>query len=564
MASEQFPVVLHQGQTRSLPFQVLVMAPLQATCQLDTLIEPVMVSQQNFDHVMAQLAPCIDVLVIDPSLLALLKCPADALTLNFSLTKFEDFQPHRILASQSNIAAIHLLMENIHLELQKDKDSYSCEFFDCDVLHVPLLQQSSVSRQALELLVCELEHILSNLLDAVLHCREWQVVEAAWRGIHWLCQLKGRSSAIDIMLLPITREMIWDDLKHASSLQESTLYQIIYTDSMGQFGGTPYGCVMLDDYFSAQLKDINLLTPLLEICSLAQTPLITGVSPEMFSAAKFSHMQDHYSLPELFSTARYLKWRNFVASDAARYLSLVLPKIRFRERFSRKNGFLMWYRENTGSDADHSLWGNACYAMLANIIKRFMNSGFCTFISGDNGGVIDITLLGLRNDTLPVEVTIPEDKEAQLISIGLNPIITRPFQGLMLFPSANTVAWGNNVLNKGSLSGSVANAQLHYLFIVTRIIHCLKIVFRETLGATASRQDVSAKLNHWLKQYVSDVESPTASVMEKRPLRAGKVIVSSGEQHEWFDIEVELSPHLKFMGDTVDIATDVIMNAEGG
>ena len=84
----------------------------------------------------------------------------------------------------------------------------------------------------------------------------------------------------------------------------------------------------------------------------------------------------------------------------------------------------------------------------------------------------------------------------------------------------------------------------------------MKIVFRESLGATASREEISQRLNHWLKQYVSDVESPSLSVLEKRPLRSGKVIVTGSSEHETFDIEVELQPHLKFMGNSVALTRD--------
>ncbi len=562
MAEQGFPVVLHNGQSSSLPFRALVMAPLQAPNQIQALRDPLLISSDNFNQILRELRPTIDVLTIDKTLLRILKCDADALSLTFVIEHYDDFEPHRVLESQPSLTVLLSLMENIHLALQEDSEIYHGSQFNVDGLALALLEQVDITRESLELLVCELEHTLSNLLDTVLHAREWQVIEAAWRGVYWLCQLKGMSEHIDVMILPATRELIWDDLKHASSLDESELYQLIYTESMGQFGGTPYGCVVLDDYFSSHVKDISVLSPLLSICALAQAPLMTGASPEMFSVAQYSHLQDHYSIPELFSTARYLKWRNFSTISEANYLCLTMPRLRFRERYSRQRGQLTWYSETIGNDADQCLWGNAAFAMAANVVRRFMQSGFCTFISGDEGGLVDLLPLGIPSERLPVELNISEDKEAQLISLGFNPVITRPFQRIMLFPSANTLSWGSKTMNRGGTAIDVANAQLHYLFIITRIIHCLKIVFRESLGATASREEISQRLNHWLKQYVSDVESPSLSVLEKRPLRSGKVIVTGSSEHETFDIEVELQPHLKFMGNSVALNTEMTASAE--
>lgn len=562
MDAESYSVEFLQGQQTTLPFRVLVLAPLQANSQITGLKQPVVVNSVTFDTVLATLSPTIEVLTVKPLLLSMMDSDSDAIAMTFTLSRYEDFEPHKLIESQRCLYCIHQVMQQIHLVLQQDLIEYNGRDIDRMGLVIPLLNDVSVSRQALELLVCDLEHLLSDLLDSVLHDSQFQTIEAAWRGLYWLCQVNALNTTSEIMLMPMSKDILWDDLKHASSIDESDTYNMIYTECMGQFGGVPFGCVVLDDYFSGQLKDINILSPLLEICALSHVPLVTGVAAEMFSVANYAHIQDHYSITELFTTARYLKWRNFMATSQANFLSLTLPRLRFRERYTRKSGQLIWYNEDIGNDSEHCLWGNACFAMAANIIKRFTESGFCTFLAGDEGGRVMLEHVGVNSDKLPVEISIPEDKEAQLINLGFNPVITRPYQRLMLFPAANTLAWGNSSVSKTCSLADVASAQLHYLFIITRIIHCLKIVFRESLGATASHDDVSSKLNHWLKQYVSDVESPQSSILAERPLRSGRVTVHPSQQHEWFDIEVELSPHLKFMGNSVAINTDVVMDVE--
>ena len=162
----------------------------------------------------------------------------------------------------------------------------------------------------------------------------------------------------------------------------------------------------------------------------------SSVAAEMFCVNHYAHIQDHYSLTELFSTARYLKWRKFMATANANFLSRVLPRLRFRERYTRQRGQLIWYNEDIGNDSEYCLWGNACFAMAANIIKRFTESGFCTFLAGDDGGRVRLENIGVNSQNLPVEISIPEDKEAQLIGLGFNPVITRSYQRLMLFPAA--------------------------------------------------------------------------------------------------------------------------------
>ncbi|MFB1035174.1 MAG: type VI secretion system contractile sheath large subunit, partial [Sinobacterium sp.] len=174
--------------------------------------------------------------------------------------------------------------------------------------------------------------------------------------------------------------------------------------------------------------------------------------------------------------------------------------------------------------------------------------------------VLDLSALQTKNTNLPVEIAFSEEKEAELISLGFNPVCTKAYQNQLLFQSANSVRWGNVKVNHRHQSvDSIASAQLQYLFIVMRIIHCLKIIFRESVGATTSSSALSTILNRWLRQFVSDVEAPSKVLRAQRPLKDASVVVVETSDAGWFDIQVELSPHMKYLGNTIAINTVVPM-----
>jgi len=155
-------------------------------------------------------------------------------------------------------------------------------------------------------------------------------------------------------------------------------------------------------------------------------------------------------------------------------------------------------------------------------------------------------------------VTFAELKEAELIGLGFNPICSRQHLNSMFFNSSNSVRWGNIVFEpKHQTIESMTSAQLQYLMITLRVIHCIKIMFREKLGSFDTSQKLESHLNRWLRQFVSDVESPAKSVRAERPLRDGKVSISESEGIGWYDISISLVPHLKYLGQFVSVNANV-------
>src|SRR5437868_14277614 len=67
--------------------------------------------------------------------------------------------------------------------------------------------------------------------------------------------------------------------------------------------------------------------------------------------------------------------------------------------------------------------------------------------------------------------------------------------------------------------------QLPYLFIVNRLAHYIKVLQREQIGSWKERQDLERELNHWIRQYVADIDHPAPGVRGRRPLSLAEIIV---------------------------------------
>jgi type VI secretion system protein ImpC len=72
---------------------------------------------------------------------------------------------------------------------------------------------------------------------------------------------------------------------------------------------------------------------------------------------------------------------------------------------------------------------------------------------------------------------------------------------------------------------------------------------REALGSAKERGDLENDLNTWIRQYVADMDNPSAGVRARRPLRQAQIKVEDVEgQPGWYRVDMKVRPHFKYMG----------------
>jgi type VI secretion system protein ImpC len=87
------------------------------------------------------------------------------------------------------------------------------------------------------------------------------------------------------------------------------------------------------------------------------------------------------------------------------------------------------------------------------------------------------------------------------------------------------------------------------MFIINRLAHYLKVIQRENIGVWKERVDLQRELNHWVGQYVVDMENPLPMVRSRKPLKSATVLVEDvpGEPG-WYKVGLQVRPHFKYSG----------------
>ena len=115
-----------------------------------------------------------------------------------------------------------------------------------------------------------------------MHHDDFQKLEGAWRGLHYLVNNTETDEMLKIRVMNISKKDLGKTLKKfkGTAWDQSPLFKKIYEEEYGQLGGEPYGCLVGDYHFDhtpAGRRDAGRAWR--KIAAAAHAPFIAGASP---------------------------------------------------------------------------------------------------------------------------------------------------------------------------------------------------------------------------------------------------------------------------------------------
>ncbi|MBI5750622.1 MAG: type VI secretion system contractile sheath large subunit [Hydrogenophilales bacterium] len=389
---------------------------------------------------------------------------------------------------------------------------------------------------SLDARVAEIDHLISEQLNAVMHHAEFQKLEASWRGLKYLTQQSETSTMLKIKVLNTSKKDLVKDFKTSPEFDQSALFKKIYEEEYGTFGGAPYAALIGDFEFSRHPEDFYLLEELSHVAAASHAPLISAASAQLFGLEAFTDLGKPRDLAKIFDTVEYAKWKSFRESEDSRYVGLMLPHVLGRLPYGRDTVPVEAFNfEEDVDGTDHSkyLWANAAYAFGARLTDAFANFGWLAAIRGvEGGGLVE----GLPTHTFktddgeialkcPTEIAITDRNEKLLSDLGFISLVHCKNTDYAAFFSGQSSQKAKSYNTDSANANARLSTQLPYIFAASRIAHYLKAIMRDKIGSFASRQNVQDFLNTWLAQYVLLDDSASQEAKSKYPLREAQVDV---------------------------------------
>lgn len=372
-----------------------------------------------------------------------------------------------------------------------------------------------LDKSLLDFHIDDLDQKISKQLDAVMHHPEFQKVESLWRGTWFVVQRTDFRKNVRIELLDISKEHLRQDFDDSPEIIQSGLYRHTYIQEYDTPGGEPVASLISSYEFDNSPQDIALLRNISRVSAASHMPFIGSVGPKFFLKNSMEEVAAIKDIGNYFDRAEYIKWKSFRDTDDSRYVGLVMPRVLGRLPYGPDTvpvRSFNYVEEVKGPDHDKYLWTNASFAFAANMVKSFVNNGWCVQIRGPQAGgaVADLPIhlydLGTGNQVkIPSEVMIPETREFEFANLGFIPLSYYKNRDYACFFSANSAQKPALYDTADATANSRINARLPYIFLLSRIAHYLKIIQRENIGTTKDRRVLELELNTWIRTLVPDV-----------------------------------------------------------
>ena len=422
--------------------------------------------------------------------------------------------------------------------------------------------------KSIESIIAELDTKLSEQVNLILHQEDFQKLEGAWRGLHYLVNNTETDEMLKIRVLNISKVDLGKTLKRykGTAWDQSPLFKSVYEAEYGQFGGEPFGCLVGDYYFDHGPPDVELLGEMSKVSAAAHCPFIAGASPTAMQMGSWQELANPRDLTKIFTTPEYAAWRSLRESEDSRYIGLAMPRFLARLPYGAKTDPVEEFNfEEDTAAADHSkyTWANSAYAMATNITRSFKMYGWCSRIRGiESGGAVE----GLPVHTFPTddggvdmkcptEIAISDRREAELAKNGFMPLVHRKNSDFAAFIGAQSLQKPFEYDDPDATANANLAARLPYMFACCRFAHYLKCIVRDKIGSFKERQDMHRWLNNWIMNYVDgDPANSSETTKAQKPLAAAEVSVDEVEGNPgYYSSKFFLRPHYQLEGLTVSL-----------
>jgi type VI secretion system protein ImpC len=409
-----------------------------------------------------------------------------------------------------------------------------------DLVQDVMSGQLTVSKELDETInsrIGQLDALISNQLNEIMHAQPLQKLEGSWRGLHYFVQQTETSSSLKIKLLNISKQDLFKDLDKAVEFDQSQTFKKIYEEEYGTLGGNPFGVLIGDYEFGRHPQDVALLEKMSGVASTSHAPFIAAATPAMFNFESYTELAGPRDLEKIFDNEAYLKWNMFRKSDDSRYVGLCLPHVLMRLPYGKDTVPVeeFDYEENVdGRDHSKYLWGNAAYPFAARLTDAFARHEWCAAIRGvEGGGLVE----GLPAHTFttdegdiatkcPTEIAITDRRENELAKLGFIPMSYYKGTDTAVFMGAQSTQKPQLYLDDDANANSRLSTQLQYIMACSRFAHFIKVMMRDKIGSFMSREQCETFLNRWITHYFLLDDMASQEMKAKFPLREARIEVA--------------------------------------
>ncbi len=203
-------------------------------------------------------------------------------------------EQEKTLASTETAVAQESLLEEIvqATRLKPADEAYSITRKGVEALISQLLEPGretvKVSKAGLDDMIAEIDRKMSRQVDEILHHKDFQKLESAWRSLNFLVDRTDFRENTKIEILHVTKDELLDDFEDAAEIVKSGLYKTGLHQRVRPVRRQAL-CGLIGNYeFDAAPQDIKLLQYTAAVAAMSHAPFIAAAGARVSSAWRTS------------------------------------------------------------------------------------------------------------------------------------------------------------------------------------------------------------------------------------------------------------------------------------
>jgi len=434
---------------------------------------------------------------------------------------------------------------NINEFLQENDSGKALRYWINEFISSKQLKSARDIRNAILRTIADIDEIINDQLNYIIHHPSFLKLEASWRGLWYLVEQTDETQNIKLKFLDISWQEVVKDIGRAMEFDQSQLFHKIYSEEYGTPGGEPYGALIGDYELSHKVTkkhphdDIATLQGIAQIAAAAFSPFIAAASSELFGMDDFSDLAQPLNLQSIFSQKEYIKWQSLREITDSRFIGLTLPRILMRKPYQTKPGSYkgIYFHEKLSNNINNYVWGNASYAFGAVLLREFSNVGWFGHIRGVprnyiSGGLVTSLPVdyfatdadGIAHKSL-TDVVITDSLEKDISELGFIPLCQSYMAPFAAFYNNQSIQRPKVYSAPNVDTNAKLSAMLQHVLCGSRIAHYIKIMIRDKVGSFITANRCEDYLRNWLLKYTTGREDMDWDEQARYPLKEADVSV---------------------------------------
>ena len=332
---------------------------------------------------------------------------------------------------------------------------------------------------------------LSRQLDAVLHGRAFQGLEATWRGLKLLVDRTDFRHNILLEIMDVERDELAE-----------VFHQNVVVPECEKSTTSPLSLVVAGFEMDKTAADVAMLRSLAEDAQTLQVPILFSVGAGFFGLRAPCEAASLPYVGAVLERPEFASWNALRAKEPARWLAAAYNPFLLRDPYASGRGAVA-FQESVAEDDDY-LWGNPAWVIASVATASFARHGWPTEISGPEAG--GLSALPVRPEPtdpreapqIPLAALLPVQLARDLNDAGLIPLSCTPNRDTAYVRFAPLLHKFPQYADDQNSRAARRTASLPYQLLVTRLVGMLNAQ-RDQWAGEGSDPELSRALEAFLR-----------------------------------------------------------------